>query len=152
MAARQQHGVVIDKPLEDVFAYITDVNNNSLWQSSTLETEQTSEGAVGVGTTYRSVSKFLGRRIETTLEVTEHEPPRKQCVRVTSGPIPAVGCYLLEPADGGGGTRFTQTLEAEAGGFFRLAEPLVARAYGRQLQSDMATLKDLLEARAAQER
>ena len=150
MAAREQHSVLIDQPLEEVFAYITDVNNNSLWQSSTLETEQTSEGAVGVGTSYRSVSKFLGRRIETTLEVTEHEPPRKQCVRVTSGPIPAISCYLLEPADGG--TRFTQTLEAEAGGFFRLAEPLVARAYQRQMHSDMATLKDLLEARGAQER
>src|ERR671933_400276 len=112
MAARDQHSVLIDQPLEEVFAYITDVNNNSLWQSSTLETEQTSEGAVGVGTTYRSVSKFLGRRIETTLKITEHEPPGKQCVRATTGPIPAVGCYLLEPADGGS-TRFTQTLEAE---------------------------------------
>ncbi len=60
MAAREQHSVLIDQPLEEVFAYITDVNNNSLWQSSTLETEQTSEGPIGVGTTYRSVSKFLG--------------------------------------------------------------------------------------------
>jgi hypothetical protein len=32
-----------------------------------------------------------------------------------------------------------------------LAEQLVARAYGRQMQADMATLKDLLEAREAQE-
>jgi hypothetical protein len=104
-----------------------------------------------VGTTYRSVSKFLGRRIETTFEVTEHHPPHKQCIRVTSGPIPAVGCYLLDPADGDS-TRFRQTLEAEAGGFFRLAEPLVARAFRRQMQADMATLKDLLEAEEAEGR
>jgi len=52
MAAQEQHSVVIDQPLEEVFAYITDINNNSLWQSSTLETEQTSEGAVGVGTSF----------------------------------------------------------------------------------------------------
>ena|SRR5215210_1018275 len=150
MTAREEHSVVIDRPIEEVFAYLTDANNDSLWQASTLETEQTSEGPVGVGTIYRSVSKFLGRTIETTLEVTEHEPPRKQCIRATSGPIPAAGCYLLEPADGGS-TRFTQTLEAEVGGFFRLAEPLVARAFRRQMQADMATLKDLLEAREAQE-
>jgi len=151
MAAREEHSVVIDRPVEEVFAYVTDANNDALWQSSTLDTEQTSEGAVGVGTTYRSVSKFLGRRIETTLEVTEHEPPRKQCSRVASGPIPAVGCYLFEPADGGS-TRFTQNLAAEVGGFFRLAEPLVARAFRRQLEADMATLKDLLEAGAAEDR
>jgi hypothetical protein len=151
MTAREEHTVVIERPIEEVFAYITDANNDSLWQSASLETEQTSEGAVGVGTTYRNVSKFLGRRIEATFEVTEHEPPRKQCIRVTSGPIPAVGCYLLEPADSGS-TRFTQNIEADVGGFFRLAEPLVARAFRRSMQADMATLKDLLEAGEAESR
>ena len=74
----------------------------------------------------------------------KNEPPHRQCVRVTSGPIPGAGCYLFEPADGGS-TRFTQNFEAEPGGFFRLAEPLVARAIRRQMEADMATLKDLLE-------
>jgi hypothetical protein len=39
-------------------------------------------------------------------------------------------------------------LEAEVGGFFKLAEPLVGRAARRQTETDMATLKDLLEAGA----
>ena len=146
MAIREEHNVVIERPIEEVFAFVTDPNNDSLWQSRTLETEQTSEGAVDVGTTWRNISKFLGRRIDTTMEVTENEPPRRQCVRVTSGPIPGEGCYLFEPAEDGGSTRFTQNLEAEVGGFFRLAEPLVARAIRRQFEADMATLKDVLEA------
>ena len=57
-------------------------------------------------------------------------------------------CYLSEPSDNGS-TRFTQTFEAEVGGFFRLAEPLVARAIRRQMEADMETLKDLLEAQVA---
>ena len=61
------------------------------------------------------------------------------------GPHTGLGLlYLFEPADGG--TRFTQTFEAEIGGFFKLAEPLVGRAIRRQMDADMATLKDLLEA------
>jgi hypothetical protein len=99
MAIREEHTVVIDRPVEEVFAFATDPNNDSLWQSTTLETEQTSEGAVDVGTTFRN-----------------------------------------------GSTRFTQTFEAEVGGFFRLAEPVVGRAIRRQMEADMATLKDLLEA------
>jgi uncharacterized membrane protein len=145
MAIRQEHTVVIDRPVEEVFAFTTDPNKDALWQSTTLETEQTSEGAVDVGTTLRSTAKFLGRRIETTMEVTENEPPRRQCVRVTSGPIPGVGCYLFE-SDEGGSTHFTQTFEFEVGGFFKLAEPLVGRAIRRQTEADMATLKDMLEA------
>jgi uncharacterized protein YndB with AHSA1/START domain len=145
MAIRQEHTVVIDRPIEEVFAFATDPDNVSLWQSTSLETEQTSEGPVGVGTTFRDTSKFLGRRIESTYEVTENDPPHKQCMRITSGPIPGSGCYALEPTDGGS-TRFTQNFEADVGGFFRLAEPLVGRAIRRQMEADMATLKDLLEA------
>jgi uncharacterized membrane protein len=149
MSERVEHSVVIDRPVEEVFAYVTDANNDPLWQSSILESEQTSEGVVGVGTTYRIVTKFLGRRIEMTLEITEHDPGRKECFRYTSGPIPGGGCYLFERADDGS-TRFTQDFEAEVGGVFRLAKPLVARVFKRQIQTDMATLKDLLEAGAAE--
>jgi uncharacterized membrane protein len=144
VAIREEHSVVIDRPVEEVFAFATDPNNDPLWQSTSLETEQTSEGPLDVGATLRNTSKFLGRRIESTFEVTENEPPHRQCMRVTSGPIPGSGCYLFESADGGS-TRFTQIFEAEVGGFFRLAEPLVGRALRRQMQADMATLKDLLE-------
>ena len=144
MAIREEHSVVIVRPVEEVFAFATDPNNDPLWQSTSLETEQTSEGPLDVGATLRNTSKFLGRRIESTFEVTENEPPHRQCMRVTSGPIPGSGCYLFESADGGS-TRFTQIFEAEVGGFFRLAEPLVGRALLRQMQADMATLKDLLE-------
>jgi len=145
MAIREEHTVVIERPVEEVFAFATDPNNDTLWQSTSLETEQTSEGPVGVGTTFLNTTKFLGRRIESTYEITENEPPHKQCIRITSGPIPGSGCYLFEPTDDGS-TRFTQTFEAEVGGFFRLAEPLVGRAIRRQQEVDMATLKDLLEA------
>jgi uncharacterized protein YndB with AHSA1/START domain len=145
MAIREGHTVVIERSVEAVFAFTTDPNNESLWQSTSLETEQTSEGEVDVGTTFRNTSKFLGRRIESTYQVTENDPPHKQCVRIISGPIPGVACYLFEPA-ADGSTRFTQNFETEVGGFFRLAEPLVARAIRRQMEADMATLKDLLEA------
>jgi uncharacterized membrane protein len=144
MTIRQEHNVVIDRPINEVFAFITDPNNDSLWQAWTLETEQISEGPLDVGSTLRSTAKMLGRRIEVTMEVTENDPPHRQCARTTSGPIPATGCYQLEPVDGGS-TRFRQTFEGEVGGFFRLAEPLVGRAIGRQSEADMATLKDLLE-------
>jgi len=145
MTIQQEHTVTIDRPIDEVFAFVTDPTNDSLWQAWTLETEQTSEGSVDVGTTLRSTAKMLGRRIEVTMEVTENDPPHRQCVRITSGPIPATGCYQLEPADGGS-THLTQTFEGEVGSFFRLAEPVVGGVISRQSKTDMATLKDLLEA------
>lgn len=148
MAVREEHSVVIRRPIEEVFAFASDPNNDALWESTTLEAEQTSDGPLGVGATFRNTTKFLGRRFDTSYELTEYEPPRKQCYRVTSGPITGVVCYLFEPSEDGG-TRLTQTFEAEVGGFFRLAEPLVARVIRRQMEADMETLKDLLEAQVA---
>ena len=145
MAVREEHSVMIERPIEEVFAFTADPSNDALWLSTTLEAEQTSEGAVDVGTTFRNTTKFLGRRFDTSYELTEYEPPHKQCYEVITGPIPGVVCYLLESA-GDGSTRLTQNFEAEVGGFFRLAEPLVARAIRRQMQADMATLRDVLEA------
>jgi len=103
---------MVERPVEEVFTFAADPNNDALWQSTTLEVEQTSQGPVDVGATFRNTTKFLGRRFDTSYEMTENEPPHKQCYRVTSGPIPGEICYLFEPTDGGS-TRFTQSFEAE---------------------------------------
>jgi carbon monoxide dehydrogenase subunit G len=89
--------------------------------------------------------KFLGRRMESTMEVTEHEPPHRFTVRVGSGPVPFTARNTLSEADGS--TRVTTLVEGEPGGFFRLAEPLVARALEREVRNNLATLKDVLEQR-----
>jgi len=47
-----------------------------------------------------------------------------------------------------GGTKVTRVTEAELGGFFKLAEPLVARMLKRQFETNFANLKDILEAQA----
>lgn len=150
MAVREEHRVMIERPIEEVFAFVADPENDTLWQSTTLEAEQISEGPVGEGATFRTTTKFLGRRFDTTYELVKYEVPHKQCYRLTSGPIPGEICYYFEPADDSS-TRFKQNFDVEVGGFFRLAEPLVARAVRRQMEADMATLKDMLEAEETKE-
>ena len=66
--------MVINRPIEEVFAFLTNPENDLVWRSGVLESEQTSDGPMGVGTTARSVEQFLGRRIESTVEFTAYEP------------------------------------------------------------------------------
>jgi uncharacterized protein YndB with AHSA1/START domain len=68
--------VQIDRPAEEVFAYISNFENNPKWQSGQIEARITSEGPLRVGSTYDQVAKFLGRRIVSTFEVVEYEPGR----------------------------------------------------------------------------
>lgn len=111
-----------------------------------LESEQTSDGPMGVGTTVRSVEQFLGRRIESTAEVTAYEPNKTWGIKATSGPIPFEMKVDFEAVEGG--TMLTVTGQAEMGGVFKLVEPIVARMTMRQIESDFANLKDVLEAQA----
>ena len=54
-------------PIEKVFPYLSDFESTNDWDPGTVRTTRLS-GDGGVGTTYRNVSKFLGR--ETELEYT----------------------------------------------------------------------------------
>ena len=141
---RIQASVTVNRPLEEVFRFMTDNQNALQWQSGLLEARVTND-VVGVGRAWVDVVQFLGRRIEVASQTTEYEPLRLVAFKSTSGPIPLEGRYAFEPA--GGGTKVTFTLQGEAGGFFKLAEPIVARSTQRQWDTNLANLKDLLEQR-----
>jgi uncharacterized membrane protein len=146
--ARAEHTVVVERPPHEVFAFLTDLSNVPEWQSGAVEVRSPAQ-ALGPGTTYVEVLKFLGKRMEATIEVTEFEPGRRFSLRTLSGPIPFAVRHTLEPADGGGATRLRVELEGEPGGFFKLAESLVMRNARRQIEGDFAALKEMVEARAA---
>ena len=143
---RIEESVEINLPPEEVFDYVADPENLPGWSSLVLEVQKETQGELREGDRYTSVAKFLGRTFETPLEVTAQEPPRRQSARSIGGPFLQEYTYILEEA-AGGGTRLTLVAEGEPGGFFRLVGPLLEVAGRRQFKTDLANLKDLLEAR-----
>ncbi len=139
-----KHSVVIDRPLAEVFTYVTDIEKMPVWSSEVEKAWKTSEGPMGKGTTASSVAKLLGRRVENTVEVTEYELNRKYFLKPTSGPVTGDIEFHFESL--AGGTKVSIALEAETGAFFKLGEPIVNRMLQRQYETNAATLKDLLEA------
>ncbi len=134
--------IVINRPINDVFASLADLEKNVVWRTGTIEAKRTSTGPTGVGTTYRMVNSVFGRRMESDAEVTEYEPNRRYVTRNRSG-VPIEAARIFEPVDGG--TRVTFVVKADLASFFQLAEPLVAGMGKRRLESDVADLKDLIE-------
>jgi uncharacterized membrane protein len=145
-----ERSIVIDRPIDDVFEFTHDLANNPVWQTTLVEVELLTDGPMRVGTRWQEVRRFLGKRIESVLELTEYEPNKRSAVKMVSGPVPFSGIYAYEPVDGG--TRFTVGGELDAHGFFKLAEPVFARITGRELESNLGHLKDLLEAGDPSER
>jgi len=139
---RAEVDVVIERPLEQVFAFISDPSRWPEWTSGLLE-GHASETPIRKGTQLTAVMKFLGRRIDTRIEITEYELNKRVASRTTS-PVYMEHSYTFETTKGG--TRVHFLAEGESSGLFKLAEPVISRMYQRQSEGDFQTAKEILEA------
>lgn len=133
----------IDRPVEDVFAYVADTANDPSWHTDVLEVRRTTEGPLGRGTTYHLRLKPSMGVSEGTAEVVDHEPPRRQVLQGHMGSMSPTVTYLFEPADGA--TTFTRRVQFELPGRMRLMQPLVRVMGKRRNRAFLANLKRVLE-------
>lgn len=141
---RAETSVVINRPAEDIEAFLNDLDNQSQWISGYIEMRSLTEGPLRPGHKYLDVRQTLGRRLESTVEITEYVPNQSRTFKTIEGPIPWEATLTLESVEGG--TRVNYTIEGETKGIFKLADPIVARIIQRQVETDFINLKDLLEA------
>ncbi|KRE66369.1 MULTISPECIES: SRPBCC family protein [Micrococcaceae] len=140
-----EESVVIARPPQEVFDFLSKFDNIAVYDSSVTTSEQVGTGPVAEGTRGRGTSKVMGRRFDWTVEVVEFDPPRRMVSRSVEGKLNFTVTFTLEPADGG--TRVTQRIDAESGlgGIFgKIADPLVERAQGRTVRANLETLAEWL--------
>jgi uncharacterized membrane protein len=102
--------VTLNKPAEQVFAFITDLENQKKLSSYITGVEVS--GPLQVGTQYKIETTSMGNKIVTNNEIVAFEPGKKFGVK-TFAPPPAsdvTNTYLLEPS--GGGTKLTLQMDA----------------------------------------
>ena len=141
--------VTIERAPADVFAFVSDPGNDPRWHHNILEARRTSDGPLGVGSTYEWDASFLGRR-KVDVEVTRYEPDRLAETRLESGWMKATVTYVLEPADGG--TRLTRRVAIPRPRVFRLFDPVIRWAGRRSGLEHVEPLRDVLEGRPAEHR
>jgi uncharacterized protein YndB with AHSA1/START domain len=141
--ARFKQSIVINRPVEQVFRFVSDLENDPPW-SGTAEMRRTSPGPIGIGTTFQQSDRLLGRRLELTLRVVAYEPNRKITLTTTSKRLSFSGTRMVEPV-GEDATRVTFVGGGRAGGVWMPAEALLAAAGGRRLRTQLGRLKRLLE-------
>jgi carbon monoxide dehydrogenase subunit G len=141
-----EESILIQRPIEDVFAFISETANLPLWQNDVLEARHTPAGPVQVGTQMTLVRVLMGRKLEATAVISEYAPPTRYGYQSTAGYAVAGVNTCKATADG---TKVTARFDLQTGGLFPLAESVVARTIRRGVQSNLATLKDVLESQVA---
>ena len=140
---RVDHSIVLNCPVEQVFAFMTDFQNLARWQSGTAEMKQITPGPVRVGTQATVVRQFLGQHVERTIEVTDIQPNKSFAMKTIAGPMTMRFTYSFEAL--GSGSRLAVMGEMDPQGFLKLAEPVAAQEIKRQLEANLDKLKRTLE-------
>ncbi len=140
--------IAINRPLEEIFEFMADFDNDVHWWREVLESRRISGGKLGVGTTYWQKSRIMGRTSETTFEITEYELCKKVSIKTLTGPMPYIAGYIFEAAETG--TRVTFSAKVKLAGLFKVAEPILACVLKKMTQANVGNLKRLLEASSKQ--
>jgi uncharacterized protein YndB with AHSA1/START domain len=140
--------VEVGRPVEEVFAYLTDPANLPEWQQ-TDRVEQLTPGPLKAGTRLREVRTVLGRRLESISEVSGYEPDRRFDLRIVSGLARVADRWTLEPI--AGGTLLHFSTEGRARTPFRPLERVIAVVLERRRRRHHARLKLALERRAGRD-
>ena len=138
--------ITINRPIEDVFAVLTDVEETGKWFPGDVEEHWTSPAPHGVGSTRHAVVTVFGRRTENDAVATVYQPPHRAVMEGTSPNAPFV--VELTFARDGDGTDVEVMSEIRFRGAMRILGPLVIAIYGRAWTRGLANLKRLMESGA----
>lgn len=134
--------VTVGRRRGEVAAFMFDPRNDALWTTGIVACRPLTDGPLRAGSRVERTAKFLGRTFAYTYDVVDAEPERFVEMRVEK-PFPMQIRYELEDAPGGTVARIRA--RGEAGGFFRVAGPLLAPMVKRNIGKDLALLKQQLE-------
>ena len=123
-----QKTVIVAKPLDAVFDYLSDFTTTTDWDPGTVTTVRR-HGDGGVGTTYLNTSTFLGRTTQLTYVVDELVDHQLIQLRGENKTVIAVDTLTFRPM--ASGTEVTYAAEFTFKGLSRIAAPLLKPAFER---------------------
>lgn len=146
MAGRFDVTTVIDRPIEEVFAFLADGENDPKFSPRVQEIRRTTDGPIGVGTRFASTVKDAGMTTKREFELTAFVPPTtiRWAERSKNAVTATEGGYDLVPD--GAGTRVTLFNELEGHGFGKLVVGFALRAARKGSAEFAAAIKRAVEA------
>ena len=128
---------------EEIWAYLVDVSNETLWRDGVLEAGWVSDPPYGVGSDGLHVVEQIG---DYPWRVAEWEEYRIMSWDVTGGRFEgAYAGYNLAPE--GGGSRMTIFFSTHRNTFLKIMLFVTKRRVKRTLDGDLVKLKAIMEAK-----
>jgi uncharacterized membrane protein len=141
----REASIMINRPVEQVFAALADTKNQPQWDTGLIEVRLAPDGPVSVGTKITEVRKFMGRTSENTGEVIEFEPNTRITRKSVDMPMTVMGTVSFTPLPEG--TKVNWRWDLEVKGLSVLVGPMIANSMKKGSETSLLGLKNLLESR-----
>ena len=134
-----ENTIYIDRPVDEVFAFLSDFENIPKWNYYVLEVRQLSESLIGVGTTYHQVRKTD----EQDFRIIEFAPDHMVAVKTLPQSSPGLEMRFTLYEEGNT-TRLRDEWKLDTGSP-AILERLALRRVKSAVAENLAKLKKLLE-------
>src|ERR1700694_3206842 len=143
MASSVHSSINIARPIEDVFAVLTNVENTQKWFPGNVQEWWTSPPPHGVGSTRRARVKMGLMTTENDAVTTVYEPPYRAGLKGTSKNAPFEAMLTFESVEGG--TRVESNIELFSGGGATAFGGMFTRWYQKSWDRGLVNLKRMME-------
>ncbi len=144
--ARVERSIVINAPVDKVFARIEDNERFPEWWPNMVEQKRQTPGPLAVGSKSTFTYNMLGVKTSGEIELTVYEPPSHLTVKTSGG---VTGTFDWRCALEGSGTRLSVVVDYSLPGSIlgKIADKLVVEKRNEaDLEEGLNKLKTLLEA------
>lgn len=147
MSGRFAGSAVVDRPIEEMFAFLAAGVNDPKFSPRVQEMVKETPGPPGVGTVFVSTVKDAGMTTHRRFRLTEFDAPAHiRWSELSHHAVTAHGGYDLEPE--GDGTRVTIFNELEGHGVGKLIAPLALHSAQKDAPAFAARIKAAAESAA----
>ena len=134
---------LIDRPLEEVFDYMANLDNLPDWLAGCRKAWSPTGDGREVGARIIHEDEFMGRTFEAEFDVVEWLPNERMVFEAISGPFRGRSVETVEPE--GDATRVEIRVTGEPAGFLKAMSWMAARAAQSQLDESLDNLQRVLE-------
>ena len=146
MTVRNHVETVVNRPIDEVFPYVSDLTKLPALDPAVLSIERANDGPDRVGAIWTHTRKAGGRVITAPIRITEYDPPSRMAHVSESGPVRVEVTMVFKRE--GAATRVIEDLEMDITWPLKVLLPMIAHDTIKSAAEIHARFKRLLEADA----